>query len=360
MSLKIGQLFMAGFDGLHLPEQLKKLLIEESLGGVILFKRNISSPEQLRSLVSEIRAAADRPILVGIDQEGGRVFRLPAPFTQIPPMAVLGDYALRNPDGEQMAFQVAKVMAAELRAIGINVNFAPVLDINSYPKNPIIGDRAFSGDRDLVSKLACAMIRGFSESGVAACGKHFPGHGDTPEDSHKTLPVLPHTWDRLRWMELVPFRAAIAQNIPMLMTAHILYGVIDAANPVSLSKRAIVSLLRDEMKFDGVVITDDLGMGGVTCQCPPDEAAVRALAAGSDMVMICNDLPMVPQALEMCKKALADGELKEANCHKSIDRLNRLAKLYPASPSHDLTRIGAAASRTLIDKIKRAAAEEAA
>lgn len=351
MSFSVGQLFMAGFEGLAVPDALKQLLREDQLGGVVLFARNITSLDQLRAMVTEIRQAAGRPVLVAVDHEGGRVFRMPAPFTPVPPMAHVGRYAQQHPDGDQLAFQLGKMMGVELRTVGININFAPVLDINTNPDNPIIGDRAFSQDRDLVARLGAAMIRGLAEGGVIACGKHFPGHGDTPEDSHCSLPVLPHTWQRLRWMELVPFQAAIREGVPMLMTAHIVYGAIDAANPVSLSGRAIRGLLRDELGFDGVIVSDDLEMGAIRAICAPEDAAVRALAAGTDLVLICRDLDTTARAIARARAAVASGELSEAVLAQSALRLARLTKRVATGPSHDLTRIGTSQHRALVKRL---------
>jgi beta-N-acetylhexosaminidase len=197
------------------------------------------------------------------------------------------------------------------------------------------------------------LIRGLHEGGVLACGKHFPGHGDTPEDSHKSLPVLPHTWDRLRWMELVPFQAAIAAGVPLLMTAHILYGVIDAALPATLSKRAITGLLREELGFNGVIVTDDLEMGAIARYFTPEEAAVRALGAGCDLALICANVAATQRAMAAVTTALHTGVLSETLFAQSVMRIKRLLQKIPTTPASP-DCIGCRAHQTLIDGLASA------
>ncbi|MBI4365551.1 MAG: beta-N-acetylhexosaminidase [Deltaproteobacteria bacterium] len=349
--LPIGQLFMTGFDGITPPPELLSLIREEQLGGVILFARNIRSLPQLIELTAQLREAAGRTLLIAIDHEGGRVVRLKPPFTKPPPMAWVGAYADAHP-AEPVAHALGEMMGRELAAAGINVNFAPVLDINTNPDNPIIGDRALHQSPRRVAELGCDLLRGLHAGGVMSCGKHFPGHGDTPEDSHLTLPNMPATWDRLRQFELLPFRAAIAAGCPMLMTAHILYGVIDSVSPVTLSKWAITTLLRKEMGYDGVVVTDDLEMGAIARQMPPDVAAVRALAAGCDLCLICRDIACTRRAIARVREALAARELLAEPIAAAIARVHRLmdraAHLPPPPP---YTIIGDAAHRALVTRI---------
>src|SRR5881396_3309801 len=215
---QIGRLLIAGFGGHQLPVELASIAREFSLGGVILFARNVAEPEQVAELCYEsARLVPDLPPWVSVDQEGGRVARLKAPFTEWPPMATLG----RSGDG-RLAERFARALAAELKAVGITLDYAPVLDIHTNPKNPIIGDRALGEDADTVARLGAAIIRGLQENGIAACGKHFPGHGDTSVDSHLALPLVEHPPDRIRRVECVPFREAIRNDVAFIMTAHIL------------------------------------------------------------------------------------------------------------------------------------------
>lgn len=343
----IGQLFMSGFEGTTLPSDLAHLLRQEALGGVILFRRNIQSVPQLIDLLASIRdAACGRPLLLGVDHEGGRVFRMPPPFTQIPAMAKVAA-AVQRTGQSKIAYDVGQLMARELAAVGFNCNFAPVLDINTNPQNPIIGDRAFGGEPHIVSQCGVALMRGLMEGGVIACGKHFPGHGDTPNDSHKSLPVLPHTLERLRWMELKPFADAIAAGAPMLMTAHILYGALDAQNPVTVSRRIITGILREEMGYDGVVITDDLEMGGIIAAHPPEESAWRALAAGCDIALICRNVEKTCAAMERATKAVGDGDLAPGRIARAAARVAALQQRY-ATPRGDRADIGSAAHRQIV------------
>src|SRR4051794_30317345 len=211
---QIGQLLIAGFDGQQLSPELRSLAREFGLGGVILFARNIVEPEQVAEVAFDAaRLVPDLPAWVSVDQEGGRVARLKAPFTVWPPMATLG----RSGDAT-LASRFAAALAVELRAVGITLDYAPVLDIHTNPKNPIIGDRALAESADQVARLGTAIVRGLQENGFAACGKHFPGHGDTSVDSHLELPLVEHPPDRIRRVECVPFRAAIAADVAFIMT----------------------------------------------------------------------------------------------------------------------------------------------
>src|SRR3954467_15263533 len=246
---QIGQLLIAGFNGHEIPPEMRAMAKEFGLGGVILFARNIAEPEQVAEVAFEAtRMQPDLPAWVSVDQEGGRVARLKAPFTVWPPMATLG----RSGD-VQLAARFARALAAELRAVGITLDYAPVLDIHTNPKNPVIGDRALSEKAEEVARLGAAIVEALQAEGVAACGKHFPGHGDTQTDSHLELPLVEHPPDRLRAVELVPFRAAIAAGVATMMTAHILLPALDEQRPATLSKAVIARLLRDELKFQGVI-----------------------------------------------------------------------------------------------------------
>src|SRR5688500_5476246 len=223
----IGQLLIGSFPGTTIPPELRSLAREFQLGGVILFARNIEAPEQVAELSRDVQAlAAELPLWVSIDQEGGRVARLRAPFTEWPPMAVLG----RSGDAA-LASRFAAALAAELKAVGITLDYAPVLDIHTNPKNPVIGDRALADNAAMVGRLGAAIVRGLQDNGVAACGKHSPGHGDTSVDSHQSLPIVEHAPDRIRRVECLPFRDAIAADVGFIMTAHVLIPSIDEHKP---------------------------------------------------------------------------------------------------------------------------------
>src|SRR5882762_4868314 len=225
--------FMLGFDGYSLPAELAGYL-ERGLAGVVLYKRNFDNVARLRDLTMEIRHAAGRPVLIGIDQEGGTRFALDGPFTSWPSAAELGgvgDIGLTE--------QVARAMAVELRAAGCNLNFAPMLDLNVNPESPITKDRSFGADPQLVAKMGVAFDQGLRAGDVLSCAKHFPGHGDTLIDPHLDLPVFAGTTERLESAELVPFAAAVAAGVPVVMTAHILLPQIDPERPASLSRKML-------------------------------------------------------------------------------------------------------------------------
>src|SRR5262252_751668 len=228
---QIGRLLIAGFNGGQVPVELRSIAREFGLGGVILFGRNIEAPEQVAELCYEAgRLVPDLPLWVSIDQEGGRVARLKAPFTEWPPMATLG----RSGD-IRLVERFAKALAAELRAVGVTLDYAPVLDVHTNSKNPVIGDRALAEQADEVARLGSAIIRTLQAEGIAACGKHFPGHGDTSTDSHHELPLVEHPPERLRRVEFVPFKAAVDARVATIMTAHVFVPSLDDEQPATLS-----------------------------------------------------------------------------------------------------------------------------
>ena len=238
----IGQLLIGSLPGTTITPEMRSLAKEFSLGGVILFARNIEAPEQVAEMSVDVQGlATDLPLWVSVDQEGGRVARLKAPFTEWPPMAVLG----RSGD-VQLAERFATALAAELKAVGITLDYAPVLDIHTNPKNPVIGDRALAEDAAGVAKLGAAIIRGLQDNGVAACGKHFPGHGDTSVDSHLELPLVEHPPDRIRRVECVPFREAIRTEVAFIMTAHVIGTVRTISAMVSrlAARQALAPVVR--------------------------------------------------------------------------------------------------------------------
>jgi beta-N-acetylhexosaminidase len=295
----IGQLLIGSLPGTTLTPEMRSIAREFSLGGVILFSRNIEAPEQVAELSHDVQQLADsrhrsdtEPLWVSVDQEGGRVARLKNPFTVWPPMAVLG----RSGD-ESLARRFAEALATELRAVGITLNYAPVLDIHTNEQNPIIGDRALATDADMVARLGVAVIEGLQGNGVAACGKHFPGHGDTSVDSHLALPLVEHPPDRIRRVECVPFGAAIQANVAFIMTAHVLVPSLDEEHPATLSRRIVYDLLRDELGYEGVILSDDLEMQAIAATYAVPDAGVLAVRAGCDGLLVCSGKPDVQWAL---------------------------------------------------------------
>ncbi len=313
----IGQLLIAGFDGHQVPVELHALAREFGLGGVILFGRNVAEPEQVAELAWEAaRLTPDAPLWVSVDQEGGRVARLTTPFTVWPPMATLG----RSGD-EQLADRFARALAAELIAVGISLDFAPVLDVHTNPKNPVIGDRALAARAEDVARLGATIVRGLQAGGVAACGKHFPGHGDTNADSHVELPLVAHAPDRLRAVEWVPFRAAVAADVAMIMTAHVLVPALDEARPATLSPAIVTGALRRELGFEGVIVSDDLEMKAISVDRSVPDAAVDAVAAGCDALLVCGvDHDLQAATLEALVHAVEEERLPFARVEDALMR----------------------------------------
>ena len=309
--------FMLGFDGDTLPAELAGYL-ERGLAGVVVYKRNFHSVTRLRALTAEIRRAAGRPVLIGIDQEGGTRFALQEPFTAWPSAAELG-----RAGDLGLVEQVARAMAVELRAAGCNLNFAPMLDIDVNPESPVTKDRSFGGDPRLVAKMGVAFDRGLRAGRVLSCAKHFPGHGDTLVDPHHDLPVFAGTMEHLESAELVPFAALVAAGVPVVMTAHILLPRIDPRQPASLSRTMLDGVLRRRMGFSGVILADDLGMGAIARQYGPGEAAVETLRAGTDITMLCHDWTAVAPAIATVRQAHQAGRFDAAEWHASFERIER-------------------------------------
>ena len=325
---RIGQLITAGFAGRTIPEELRALARELDLGGIILFGRNVEGPEQVAELAYAAQGLArDLPLWVSVDQEGGRVARLQSPFTVWPPMQTLG----RSGD-DNLAGAFARALARELRAVGVTLDYVPVLDVQTNARNPVIGDRALSAQANEVARLGATIIDALQVEGVAACGKHFPGHGDTDKDSHHELPVVEHGPERLREIELKPFRAAIAQDVAAIMTAHVLYPAIDDEHPATLSRQIITGLLRGELAFDGLIVTDDMEMAAVADRHSLEDGTVRAVAAGCDMVLLCGtDAGQQVAALEGLIRAVEEERLP---ARRVEDALARQAKAKARFLSH--------------------------
>ena len=305
---RIGQLVVGSLPGTGIPPELRALAREFQLGGVILFARNIESPAQVADLSREVQTLAplgSPPLWVSVDQEGGRVARLRAPFTEWPPMAALG-----RSDDEGLARRFAAALAAELRAVGITLDYAPVLDVHTNAVNPVIGDRALSEDAEAVARLGGFLIETLQAAGIAACGKHFPGHGDTSVDSHTDLPVVEHPPDRLRRVEFVPFREAISRRVAFIMTAHVLVPAIDAERPATLSPAIVDGLLRQELGFEGAILSDDLEMRAVADRYAVPDAAVRAVGAGCDGVLVPHgDVDLQAATIEALVHGVEDGRI---------------------------------------------------
>ena len=323
---QIGQLFMIGFLGTSVTPDLAAFIKKYKPGGVILFSRNLESVGQMVDLTNDLQACSPHsPLLISIDQEGGRVSRLPKGFTIFPPCDLLG-----RCNSSELAYAAAATIAKELRAVGVNMNMAPVLDVNSNPDNPVIGDRAFGTNPDVVCELGLATATGLQDNKVVACGKHFPGHGDTSVDSHEALPVVEASRERLEAIEFPPFRRAVAQSVASMMTAHVLYRALDPELPATLSPTIITNFLRRELQYDGVVLTDDLEMRAIIDHYGIEDAAVRAVLAGCDVLLICKDRDREAAAFEAVEQAMEAGTISPERLGLSVARITRLKNRFVA------------------------------
>jgi beta-N-acetylhexosaminidase len=330
---EVAGLFCVGFDGkAPSPEVLE--LVSRGVYGVVLFARNVEDAEQVAGLVAELKRAADGPLLVSIDQEGGRVARLRAAqgFTELPPMRALGDTG-----DEVLAREAGRLLGSELRAVGIDQDFAPVVDVDTNPANPVIGDRSLSRDPEVVSRLGAALAQGLQEAGVAACAKHFPGHGDTSMDSHLELPRLPHPLERLERVELVPFRALARAGVASVMTAHVVFDALDARRPATLSP-PVMRLLREQAGFDGCAISDDLEMKAVADHFPLEEAAPGAVLAGVDALLVCHRADVQHRAIDLVRMAAERGGIPRDRLAEARGRVLRLLRYAGPPPDPAVAR----------------------
>ena len=319
------RLLCVGFPGDSIDAGLVEMLTA-GVSGVILFARNAGSATAIRGLSDGIRRTCAElgrgAPFVSIDHEGGRVVRAREGFTAVPAMRAIGAA------GPDEAARIGALFAKELRAAGIDLDFAPVVDVDSNPANPVIGDRSFSADPVRVGSCAAALIRAMQSGGVAACAKHFPGHGDTHLDSHLDLPVLPHGMERLRAVELPPFRDAIAAGVASVMTAHVVFEAVHPGVPATMSERVVEGVLRRELGFGGVVFSDDLEMKAIADRMPFGEACVRAIEAGCDCLLVCHEIERQRTAVSAIADAIASGRLQADRVARSVARIDALMGAY--------------------------------
>ena len=362
----IGQLLWIGFAGPVTPA-LRGRLDRGEAGATIVFKRNLPIAtgaaagedlvdlDALVAMTGELhRSAPDgTPALIAVDQEGGSVQRVRAPATRWPAMAAIDRFA--EPEDAALAEAVGRAIGDELAALGFDIDFAPVLDVHTNPANPIIGDRAFGRDADAVARRGLAFARGLAAAGMIACGKHFPGHGDTATDSHLELPRVDHDWDRLERVELAPFRRAATAGLPMIMTAHVVFAALDAARPATLSPAVMTGLLRERLGFSGVIVSDDLDMRAVADHLGAGPAAVAAVRAGCDVLLLCKDEDHQAEAeAALIREAEADSELRR-RIAESAGRVRALKRSHAAAraarPVARREVVGSAAHRRLADRL---------
>jgi beta-N-acetylhexosaminidase len=341
------KLLIVGFHGHRLEPDIEKLL-DRGVGGVILFARNITDPAQVAELTASLKRRSARPLVVSVDQEGGNVARLREGFTPIPSMRAVG-----RADDAELSFALGKLIGSELRAVGFDLDFAPVLDVDTNPQNPVIGPRSFGRSPDIVSWHGLALAAGLGAAGVAACGKHFPGHGDTLLDSHFDLPRLEHTLDRLETVELVPFRAAVKAAIPALMTAHVVFKEVDPEWPATMSALVMRALLRNQFGYDGLVLTDDIEMKAIADHYSLEEVVVRGLNAGVDTFLCCHTPEKMNAAIDVIATAVARGHVPAYRFEQALDRASTFATRWAAPPlaRFEPSVLGNPAHRALVERI---------
>jgi beta-N-acetylhexosaminidase len=365
----VGEVLWFGIEGAELSAERTAQLARGDAGGVTLFKRNlvlqpggagasaqeVCDLERLVELNRALHSAApsDAPLLISIDQEGGTVQRVRAPATQWPPMMAFD--GLAAPEDARLAEQVGLALGRELAALGLDIDFAPVLDVHTNPANPVIGQRAFATEPDKAARRALALARGLEAGGVLGCGKHFPGHGDTSTDSHLALPRIDHDLTRLERIEFVPFVAAARADVPMIMTAHVVFAAIDDQVPATLSPKAITGLLRQRLGYRGVIVSDDLDMHAIAANFGIGDAAVLAIRAGCDVLLCCQNVQHQLEAREALIHAAEKRSEVRDRLAESAARMRalkvRAAKARAAAGPRTLHDVGAIAHRRLADQL---------
>jgi beta-N-acetylhexosaminidase len=323
---KIGQMVIVGLDGYSVDEKTIDMIQNKKVGGFILFKKNVGDVPQLLNLVNSLKEYNSNnkmPLFISIDEEGGKVSRVPDEFENIPTNREIGK--INNKD---FSYEIGNILAMQLNVFGINMDFAPVLDVNTNSNNPVIGNRSFGSDPNIVSDLGIATMKGIKDKGVIPVVKHFPGHGDTSVDSHLGLPSVDNNLDRLNEVELVPFRNAIKDGADVVMVAHILMTKIDSDYPASMSKNVINDMLRDDLNFDGVVITDDMTMGAILKNYNITDAAIKSVDAGSDIILVCHNNNNQVDVINSLNQAVKDGEISEERIDESVYRILKLKDKY--------------------------------
>lgn len=321
---KIGQMIITGFNGSEYNDDMDRLINEYKVGGVILFARNIEDSNQMIDLTRALQENNNNlPLFISIDEEGGRVSRLPDDVEKFPSAFTIG---LIN--DQQTAYENGKEIGYTLKRLGINLDYAPVLDIYSNENNTVIGDRAFSKEESIVSTMGIATMEGIEDADIIPVVKHFPGHGDTEVDSHYGLPIVYKTLEELRNFEFIPFVKAIESGCDVIMVSHIILNEVDSSNPASLSKIVISDLLRKDLEFDKVVITDEMSMGAITSIMSIEEACIKSIEAGCDILLLGNAYEEIEQVINSIKLKLYNGEISEEQINKSVKRILELKKKY--------------------------------
>lgn len=315
---KVGQLFMVGFNTPQMDDDIYNLIATYHIGGICYFSRNINNAQQTRQLTEKLQSYTKTalPLFIAVDQEGGLVNRTSDDMITSPSAFALGAI-----DNRFYTKLIAEAVASDLQRVGINMNFAPVADINNNPLNPVIGTRSFGENIDKVTKMVQDTIEGYERYNIIPSIKHFPGHGDTSVDSHKGIPTIPHSIEQLMDTELKPFIHAIANNVDTVMVSHLLYPAIDQDNIATSSKKIVTDLLRNQLNFTGLIITDCMEMDAITDHYPIEDAAIKAIQAGIDIVLISHTYDKQRRAIDAVIRAVKNGTIPESRIDESFTRI---------------------------------------
>ena len=334
---KVGQLVISGFYGTTLDENILKLIKENKISGVILFNRNVKDSNTLLSLNNSLKESNKNnklPLFISVDEEGGSVTRMPKDIKRLPTNKYIG--SLNNKD---LSYKVGEILGEQLSYFGFNMNFAPVLDINSNPNNPVIGDRSFGNNKDIVSSLGTSTMKGIQSKNIISVVKHFPGHGDTSVDSHVNLPVVNYDINRLNSFEFVPFKTAIQNGAYAVMVGHILLPKIDNKYPSSMSYEIVTNILRKDLGFNGLIVSDDMTMGAITENYSIEEAAVKSINAGVDLLLVCQKYENTENVLKALKEAVLNGTISKERLDNALYNIISIKKKYLLNkePKSDIT-----------------------
>lgn len=323
---KVGQLIISGFEGTEISPNTIKLINEKKIGGFILFSRNIEDEEQTLKLLNNLKLENSNnsiPLFLSIDEEGGKVSRLPKSYKKIPEAIKFGEKG-----NNDVSYELGQVLGNRVKILGFNVNFAPVLDIYSNHKNTVIGSRAYGTTVEGVVNNGLEVMKGIRSTNIIPVIKHFPGHGDTSLDSHIELPKVNKTLDELESLELIPFDKAIEDDIEMVMVAHILYPEIDAYYPASMSSNIIQGILRDKMGYEGVVVSDDMTMGAIVENYNLEDGVLQFIKSGGDLALICHGQDNPILAIDKIINSVNEGEISEEEIDKKVYRVIKLKERY--------------------------------
>ncbi|MGG7160017.1 beta-N-acetylhexosaminidase [Clostridium baratii] len=330
---KIGQLVISGFYGTTLDENILKLIKENKISGVILFNRNVKDSNTLLSLNNSLKESNKNnklPLFISVDEEGGSVTRMPKDIKRLPTNKYIG--SLNNKD---LSYNVGEILGEQLSYFGFNMNFAPVLDINSNPNNPVIGDRSFGNNKDTVAILGTSTMKGIQSKNIISVVKHFPGHGDTSVDSHVNLPVVNYDINRLKSFEFVPFKTAIQNGADAIMVGHILLPKIDSKYPSSMSYEIVTNILRKDLGFNGLIVSDDMTMGAITENYSIEEASIKAINSGVDLLLVCQKYENTENVLKALKEAVLNGTISKERLDNALYNIISIKKKYLLNKGYD-------------------------